>query len=500
MKIFNVEQIRAWDAYTIENEPIRSVDLMNRAAQAFAQWFTGIYRDTHLPVYIFAGTGNNGGDGLALARMLHYKFYDVKVLVCAFSDKRSPDFERQLRMLPPRESVTVQTIQKPALLPTVPSGAVVVDALFGSGLTRSPEGPWAEVIQFLNKLPNDVVSIDLPSGMFADRHTGGPCTRAKRTFSFETPKQAFFMPENADKLGEWTFGTIGLHAAYAAQTDTPLRYLTMDDMRPLLRRRNKFDHKGSYGHALLIAGSYGKMGAAVPAARAALRSGVGLLTVHAPLCGNLVLQTAVPEAMFSADRRARAWTSLPDLAPYRAIGVGCGIGVAPETAKALEHLLEQACVPPVLDADALNLLAQHPAFWRKVPRNSILTPHPKEFERLFGKAANDFERLELLRTKAQEHGIFIVLKGAHTTIAGPDGSCFFNSTGNPGMATGGAGDALTGIITGLSAQGYAPATAACLGVFVHGLAGDLAAGKESQPGMTAGDLVDCLGSAWLLLQ
>ena len=383
---------------------------------------------------------------------------------------------------------------------------IIVDALFGSGLSHPLDGAWAQVVDFLNSMPNEVVSIDMPGGLFADRHTPGDAVvRATRTFSFETPKRAFFYAENAGRTGNWDFGSIGLHLDYYSKTETPFHFLTKSQATMLVRPRARFSHKGTFGHALLIIGSYGKMGAAVLAARACLRAGAGLLTVHAPRSGFLVLQTAVPEAMYSGDRRAKKWTEVPDVTPYSAIGVGCGIGQAPETASALENLLK-ACSNPVagktgtkglvLDADALNLLAQHPDWWRHVPHNAILTPHPREFERLFGKSGNDFERNDLQRLKAQEHGVFIILKGAHTAIACPDGSCWFNSSGNPGMATGGTGDALTGILTGLLAQGYSPRDAALLGVFIHGLAGDLAAQEQGQEAMTAGDLTDFLGKAW----
>ncbi len=509
MKIFNTEQIRAWDAYTIEKEPIASVELMNRAAQAFVDWFVSMYPNPQRPVVIFAGTGNNGGDGLAVARLLHWEMRELKVVVCDFGRKRSADFEAQLKVIP--KDIEVIFLNDPNDLfydSNFPNNDVIIDALFGSGLTRTLEGESAQVVDFLNRLPNEIVSIDLPSGLFADRHTPGTSVvRATRTFSFETPKRAFFFPENADRAGNSAFGSIGLHPDFAAKIETPFHFLTKKDAAALLRPRQKFSHKGTYGHALLVAGSFGKIGAAVLATKACLRAGAGLLTVHAPRCGNLVLQTAVPEAMFSADQRARFWAEVPDLQPYSAVGVGCGIGQATETAAALEQLLKNFSPPHgqgggkglILDADALNLLAQNPDWWRFVPQNSILTPHPKEFERLFGKTENDFERNDLQRLKAQEHGVFIVLKGAHTAIACPDGSCWFNSTGNPGMATGGAGDVLTGILTGLLAQGYSPRDAALLGVFLHGLAGDLAAKELGQEALTAGDLVDFLGKAWLAL-
>lgn len=499
MKILNTEQTRAWDAFTIRHEPITSLDLMNRASQVFTDWLVGLYPDTRRQVAVFAGTGNNGGDGMVVARMLHWLNYEVKVFVCDLSGKRSPDFEAQLPAMP--DDIDIRYIQNPDNLTDInlPRNVLIIDALFGSGLTRPLEGDWLRVVSFLNEMPGEIVSIDLPSGLFADRATPGHgVVRATRTFSFESPKLAFFFPENAGRVGEWAFGSIGLHLDYYNKAGTPFHYLSGYQAGLLLRPRPKFSHKGTFGHALVIAGSYGKMGAAVLAARACLRAGAGLLTVHAPRCGFLVLQTSVPEAMFSADHRAIMWTEAPDLQPYSAVGVGCGIGRAPETANALKNLLlsmEKTSRGLVLDADALNILAENPDWWRRVPRNTIITPHPKEFERLFGPSANDFERNDLQRTKAQEHGVFIVLKGAHTAIACPDGACWFNSTGNPGMATGGTGDVLTGVLTGLLAQGYSARNAALLGVFLHGLAGDLAAEKTGLAGLMAGDVAGFLGKA-----
>lgn len=508
MKILNTAQIRAWDAYTIENEPIASLELMNRAAQAFVDWFVAQYpHSPQRPITVFAGTGNNGGDGLAVARLLHWRMFEVKVIVCDFNGKRSPDFQAQLNLL--QKDIEVVFFKNANDLHRFNDfhDSIIVDALFGSGLSRPLEGEWARMIELLNGLPNEIVSIDLPSGLFADRHTpGDSVVKAAKTFSFETPKLAFFFPENAHRVGEWSFGSIGLHRDFYEKTATSFFYLTKKDVAALLRPRKKFAHKGNCGHALLVVGSYGKMGAAVLAARACLRAGVGLLSVRAPRTGFLVVQTAVPEAMFDADRRANFWSVCPDVKPYTTIGAGCGIGQRPETAAALESMLKLLSSPEgrgkgiVLDADALNLLAQNPGWWRWVPRNSILTPHPKEFERLFGKTENDFERNDLQRIKAEEHGVFIVLKGAHTAIACPDGSCWFNSTGNPGMATGGTGDVLTGILTGLLAQGYSPRDAVLLGVFLHGLAGDLAAAEWGQEAMTAGDLTVFLGKAWRELE
>ncbi len=497
MKIFTTDQIRAWDRYTIDNEPVPSVELMNRAARAFTRWFIGHYTDASRPVVVIAGTGNNGGDGLAVARYLHQHFYGAKVLVYNFGEKKSADFEDQLLSMPPYDAVEITWHDQTAQFPPVDAEAVLIDALFGSGLNRPLSGHWAEVVNWINNLPNEVVSIDMPSGLFADQSSeGNKVVQAERTFSFETPKRAFFFPENADRVGEWEVGSIGLHPGFAAQESASFNYLTAADISPIYLPRKKYAHKGTYGHALLVCGSYGKMGAAVLAARACLRSGVGLLTVHAPRSGFLVIQSAVPEAMFSADHRAIFCTEIPDATKYTTIGIGPGLGMAPETRAGLEQLLKAVKRPVVLDADALNMLSENPAWWEYLPENSILTPHPKEFERLFGKADNDFARNDLQRQKAREHKVFIVLKGAHTAIAAPDGTCWFNSTGNPGMATGGSGDVLTGILTGLLAQGYSPHAACLLGVYLHGSAGDKAAADMGQEALTAGDLVRYLGKAW----
>ncbi|MFN0014516.1 MAG: NAD(P)H-hydrate dehydratase [Saprospiraceae bacterium] len=497
MKLFDTNQTRAWDAHTVEHEPIASVSLMNRAAAAFADWFAGCWSDTERPVWVFAGTGNNGGDGLAVARLLRHRLYAPKVFVCAYGGKHSADFDDQVAALPPHGAVELHWLRSSAELPAVPASVVLVDALFGSGLTRPLDGPWAETVHWLNNLPNDIAAIDLPSGLFSDRHTPGPVVHASRTFSFETPKRAFFFPENADRVGEWAFGSIGLHSGYAEKTDTLFHFITRADVQALVKKRPRFSHKGTYGHALLLNGSRGSIGAAVLAAEACLRAGAGLLTVHVPACGYDILQTRVPEAMCSTDTDETFWTELPDLSRYSAIGAGCGIGQAPRTGRALRRLLQKTRAPLVLDADALNLLAAHPAWLIYLPKNTVLTPHPKEFERLFGPSKNDFERNDLQRAKAAELGVFIVLKGANTAIACPDGTCWFNSTGNPGMATGGSGDVLTGILTGLLAQGYPPLDACLIGIFLHGLAGDIASSEKSQPGLIAGDLVASLGRAWL---
>jgi NAD(P)H-hydrate epimerase len=501
MKIYSAAQTREWDAYTIAHEPISSFELMNRAVLVLLDWFLQTYPLRTRSVWILCGTGNNGGDGLALARHLNWEDYDAKVLVCDFSGKHSEDFDRQMALLPVNGQVETILWSRPGDLSFIPSDALVVDALFGSGLNRTLEGNWAEMVHRMNALPNEVLAIDLPSGLLADYHTPveSAVVQANRTFSFERPKKGFFFPENGERVGEWVFRSIGLLPDFEQTAESMDVFLTLDEARKMIKPRPKFAHKGTFGHALLIAGSYGKMGAAVLSARACLRSGAGLLSVHSPRCGNLVLQTAVPEAMYSPDKRAKFWSEAPDLLPYDAIGVGPGIARQPESELAMLGVLQACKAPLVLDADALNILSENPEWWAFVPENTILTPHPREFERLFGQTSNDFQRLELLRQKAMEHRVIIVLKGAHSITALPDGLCCFNTTGSPGMATGGSGDVLTGILTALLAQWYAPSDAAFLGVYLHGVAGDLAAAQLGEAGMIAGDITDFLPQAWKMV-
>lgn len=496
MKILSASQTQELDQYTIEHEPIPSIDLMERASATFTEWFTHRFPDEETPVVIFCGIGNNGGDGLAVARMLHQCFYEVTVYWVKISEKTSEDFDINRERLPKRDAVPLHTIEKGDDFPELPDNSVIIDAVFGSGLNRPVEGYWAELLEHLNEQPGTRVAIDIPSGVFADRHTAGTSFQADYTLSFQMPKLAFFFPENYRRIGEWEVRSIGLDPSFIEQTETDHHYLDMDAVRPLLQARGRYDHKGTYGHALLMMGSRGSVGASVLAARACLRSGVGLVTVHGPECAYDILQTAVPEAMVSIDDDPSVISEAPDLEGYAAVGIGCGIGQRKKTAKALRKLLEKSEVPLVIDADGINILSEQDDALELLPKDSILTPHPKEFERLFGKTTNDFEEHEHQREMARKLGVYIVLKRANTCIACPDGTAYFNSTGNPGMGTGGTGDVLTGIITGLRAQGYSGRDACLLGVFLHGLAGDLAAKELGEEALVAGDLVRFLGKAF----
>lgn len=493
IRILNTEQIRALDAHTIRKEPIASIDLMERACRAFVNWFVERFDPTE-PVGVVCGTGNNGGDGLAIARLLVEFAYDVKVWVIRGGTPESADFKINFERLKQKHDINeVASVPDKGIFD---GSSILVDALFGSGLSRPANGLYAEIIQAINEADVRRIAVDIPSGLCADKPATGDIVRADYTVSFQLPKLAFFLPQPSSYCGEWTTVDIGLDRDFIRSAETKYSMSTIKSARRLLKPRARFDHKGTYGHALLIAGSFGKIGAAVLSARAAVRSGVGLLTVHVPASGYSILQSTVPEAMAFVDPHDRYFTQTGETERYSAIGAGPGLGVNEETARALHDLMKRWGKPMVLDADALNILAMHPEFLQDLPKHSILTPHPKEFERLAGRWKDDFERLDRQVSFAVDHQCIVVLKGAFTSIALPDGNVVFNSTGNPGMATGGTGDILTGILTGLLAQGYAAVDAATLGVFLHGLAGDLAIPDRGMHAMQASDLVEFLPQAF----
>lgn len=499
MKLFSAEQFRAWDAFTIEEEPIASLDLMERAASACVNWILQAqFSKKHL--HIFCGKGNNGGDGLAIARLLLQEGCTVTVYIVENGKLGTADFQSNLARLH-THTKEIHFLQSPAFFPQLTMHDVVIDALVGTGLNKPLEGVIAALAEHINLSPAPVLSIDLPSGMFADKSCKEfSCVRADHTLSFQLYKTCFLLAENADNCGSIHLLNIGLHPNYYASTIAYHQLVDRELINTIYKQRKSASHKGNFGHALLMAGSYGKTGAALLSATACMRSGAGLLTVHSPRCGYTILQTALPEAMLDTDPEEQFLSKLPgDLLRYAAIGIGPGIGLHEKTADLLLQVLKHAPQPIVLDADALNLLSIKQNLATHLHEACILTPHPKEFERLFGKSANDFERKELAQEKAIELNCVIILKGHHTFIACPDGNAYFNSTGNAGMATAGSGDVLTGLLTGLLAQGYNTVEASLLGVYLHGLAGDLAAQQLSQEAMLAGDIHRNIGNAFLQL-
>ena len=484
MKILNTQQIRDADQYTIQHEPITSIDLMERASGVFVDWFTQKF-PKQKQVKIFCGIGNNGGDGLCIARMLHQiPPYRVQVYIVRFSEKTSEDFAINYKRLLSFENIPVMDIKREEDFPVINENDVLIDAIFGSGLSRPVSGFTAKLIQYLNQsFKRALLAVDIPSGLFADKTTNiedrKHIIQATNTLSFEVPKLAFLFPQNEKFTGNWEVLSIQLHPTFLEEVETVYFYVTDKEIRNIIKPKSKFQHKGKNGHSLLIAGSYGKMGACVLASKACIKAGSGLLTTYIPKCGYVVLQTAIPETMCLTDKEEKAISDFPYLydnqgkAKYQAIGIGPGLGSKKKTQKALKLLLKTTRQPLVLDADALNIIAKN-KWLDMVPENSILTPHPKEFERLAGTWTNEFERLEKVKTLAKKYKIIIVLKGAYTAIVCPKGKVYFNSTGNPALATGGSGDILTGMITGFLAQGYTSIYAALLGVYYHGRAGDLA--------------------------
>ncbi|MFM8805961.1 MAG: NAD(P)H-hydrate dehydratase [Sphingomonadales bacterium] len=500
MKIFSAEQIKAWDEYTMREEPISSEQLMERAAGRCFAWIVAQFPNQS-SFTICCGKGNNGGDGLVIARLLAQQGKTISVYVLEFGYLGTPDFQLNLSRLHQFSQVSIRFVQTVDQLPVFDSAIPIIDALFGTGLNRGLEGLSADFIERINASGGVCISLDLPSGLFADRSSIlHPVIKATHTLCLQSYKLAMMMAENDAYLGQVHLLDIGLHSGFYQHTHTPFYLQLLQDVKALKPIRTKSAHKGNFGHVLLVAGQWGKMGAAVLAEKGALRSGLGLLSCQVPAAGVSILQTTVPEAMCSVDAQQTCISQLPkDLSLFQSIGIGPAIGTKEETKAAVETLLSSFTSPIVLDADALTILALHPSLLSTIPKGSVLTPHLKEFERLFGQSANDFERLQKAMDKAIQYQIFLVLKGHHTQIACPDGTVFFNGSGNSGMATGGMGDVLTGLLTGLLAQRMPVQSAVRLGVYLHGLAGNLAAHAVSEPALLPSDLLDHLGAAWLAL-
>ena len=500
IKILSVEQIREADAYTILHEPIRSIDLMERAAGKCADWL--INKVSGQKVKVFCGMGNNGGDGLAMVRILLADFIQVEAFIVYHGTTFSEDCMVNLKRLEEQTPETIHYIKVDNDIPEIDPSDIVVDAVFGSGLSKPVTGIAASVFEKINKSNTITVSIDMPSGLHADMATDpskGAIIEADYTLTFQAPKMAFFFSQNDRFTGEWIPLDIKIHPSFIEQVSTRNFLLTKQDISPILKPRSRFSHKGTYGHALLIAGGKGKTGAAILSSKAAIRSGLGLLTVHLPEEAVIPLQTSVPEAMISFDQSKDVFSRIPDLAIYNAIGIGPGIGQRPETASALKILIQEIKVPIVFDADALNILGDNRTWLSFLPAGCILTPHPKEFERLAGKSSDEFERLAMQKQFSTKYNCFVVLKGAFSSISTPDGKVYFNPTGNPGMATGGSGDILTGIILSLLAQHYSSLESVLTAVYLHGLAGDIAAEEYGYQSLIASDIIENLSKAFIEL-
>ncbi len=537
MKILSAHQMRQADQETIKNEPISSLSLMERASKKAFYWIQNYFAQNlnnnliNTEFHIFCGIGNNGGDGLVLARLLSNFAFQINVYVIAFSDKRSTDFEANFEKVKEISNIKIVELKNEEdveKINTLSQNDWIIDAIFGYGLNRVPEKIAAKTIEFINQHSNkNVISIDIPSGLFADenqskeQHFDKNLTiKATHTLTFQSPKLSFFFDEYSEFVGNFEVLEIGLDTNFINEIDSQNYWLTTQKIKQIYKPRTRTGHKGTFGHALLMVGSYGKTGAAQLSTKAALRSGIGLLSIRTPKCGIIPLQTTIPEAMVlvddfekkkNKDKNKYVLSSFSDelvekLNDYKTIGIGCGIGTEQETQKLFLQILKSIDYPIVIDADALNILAKNRNYennekdWLDfVPKNSILTPHPKEFERLFGKTKTVEERHRLLRKLAQKYQFCILLKGSFSALALPNGAIYHSSFGDIGMATGGSGDVLTGIITSLLAQGYDSEESLLLSVFLHGKAGELAAKSKSSEAMLPSDLIEELGNVFKMI-
>ena len=495
-KIFSTSQIRSCDAFTIVQEPIASIDLMERAASKVYQYLMQAVPHDYFEIY--CGQGNNGGDGLAVARMLAQSDKKVTVYIIQVKEQGSEDFEQQLQRLKTFPGVTIKAITTGHDLVEANTSACLLDAILGTGTKGLATGIMKEAIDFFNLQNNHKIAIDVPSGLKCDEPLmqNETVVCADITLSLQFMKLAFLFVENQRYTGKVLLLDIGLSKAFIEAEKTKHFIVDLADVQRLFSARERFAHKGNFGHVFLLAGSLGKQGAALLAAKACLRSGAGLLSLHSINKVENALNVFLPSAMFEADKHPEMITEIPDLIKYNAIAIGCGIGQSAETAAALKLLIQQCKVPLVLDADAINILSNNKTWLSFLPGGTILTPHPKEFERLCGKWNNSFERLQMQKDFSSKYNCFVVFKGAYTCISTPLGNCYFNPTGNAGMAKGGSGDTLTGIIAALLAQGISKAEACIAGVYLHGLAGDLAKETHGEISMLPEDLIAHLGAAF----
>lgn len=497
MKIFSTKQIRLADKLTIERQNITSDELMERAGKTVFNWINRQLVNTKVKIHIFCGIGNNGGDGLVVARLLLEQGYDISAYVVNYSDKRSKDFLlnfdriKNLKYWP-------ELLTEDNDLPRIGANDIVIDAIFGIGLNR-PAASWvAAIINHINKSGAFVLSVDIPSGLYMERAITEKDTviRANYTLTFQLPKLIFLLPQSGIYTEYWEALDIGQDAEHLYKEPTDMFYVEKYDVLGVYKPRGRFSHKGTFGHALIIGGSYGKIGAALMCSEAALHSGAGLVTSYIPKCGYQTIQASFPEAMVLTDSEETHISDIKfDITPT-AIAIGPGLGKHAATVKAFSDFIIQNKKPLVIDADALNIISENQHLLKAIKGNAILTPHPKELERLIGSWKDDFDKLEKAKQFSKENELVLLIKGAYTVTINK-GELYFNSTGNPGMATGGSGDVLTGVICGLLAQGYSLFEATIMGVYIHGRAGDLAVLRSGVEALTATDIIDFTGDAFI---
>ncbi len=494
-KILNQKQLKKADEITIKNKQITSLDLMEHASKQCFNWIHNRLQGNPIPIHVFCGIGNNGGDGLAIARMLKKHGYNIEVYIVNFSEKRSPDFLKNYERLK-ELGLWPKTINTTSDLPTISENDMIIDAIFGIGLNKSPNGIAKESIRHINQSNAYILSIDIPSGLFIDRSIldKNSVVKAFQTLTFETPKLAFFLPENELFSVNTEVISIGLNQEFIQNQKAVFQVIEKQDILHKYKFRNKFSHKGNFGHSLIIGGSFGKIGATILASKACLKIGSGLVTAYIPKCGYTILQTTIPEVMVEVDAENELEHFNFKTKP-NAIGVGIGMGTSKKTEKGFTQFLKTNKTPLVIDADAINILAKNEDLLKLIPKNSILTPHPKELERLIGKWKNDFEKLEKIRTFSTKYSVILIVKGHFTTIAFKN-KIYFNQTGNPALATAGSGDVLTGMLTGLLAQGYTSFDASIIAVFLHGKTADIALSTQVYETFIASDILTILPQAF----
>ena len=500
MKILSVDQLYEADKITERKQRIDSLDLMERAGTQVFDWLVNHLEGNSVPIHIFCGTGNNGGDGLVVGRLLVEIGHNAIVYSVNTNSRHSANFLQNYKRFEKVSPSSPIVLDSNGIFPKINSEDIIIDAIFGIGLTRSPEGWIKNLIQHLNRGHAFKIAIDIPSGLFAHQAIKDRTSifKANITLTFQVPKLAFFLPDTKDFVPHFKVLDIGLDQEFIDNSQELAKLINLEHVKEIYLPRNKFDHKGTFGHALIVGGSYGKIGAAMLSTKAAFKIGAGMVTTHVPECGYNILQSTIPEAMVATDNATKFISKIDmDFEPT-AIGIGMGMGKNKATVKAFKELLETVKCPLVIDADALNIFSEHPDLQVLIPKNSILTPHPGELKRLIGPWDDDYRKLEKVKAFSKKHEAVVIIKGAYTTTVFLD-KVYINTSGNPGMATAGSGDALTGVITGLLSQGYSALDSSIFGVYLHGLAGDLAASDLGFESVMAGDIINKLSAAYLEL-
>jgi len=496
IKIISGRDIKLLDVITIEKEGISSLQLMERACMTFIKWFKSNFSNSN-KIKIFCGSGNNGGDALLISKILIEMKYNVQVFFLNGNISSSDECIFHLNSIKKKRIVSYN-INKISVN-EIQDCDIIIDGLFGSGLSRKLDKSLSSLIEHINSLNAKKISIDIPSGIPMDMIIDSTCMNSDFTITFQLPKFSFYFPEYSNFIGKIITLDIGLNKEFITKSDSLAHIVEESDIKKNLFSRKKNSHKGNYGHGLIIAGSKGKMGACIMASNAALKSGIGLLSTYIPGVGEHIMQTSVPEAMTITDSFLNEITSFPDLKKYTVIGVGPGVGITLKTQKAFINFFMNVKIPIVVDADAINILSKNKKLLKFLPKDSVLTPHPKEFERLVGKYKNTIDRIILQKKLSRKYKINIIVKGAYSMMTDTDGNLFINTTGNPGMATAGSGDVLTGIITGLIGRGYKPFVAMMIGVYVHGLSGDISNNNLGEESLTATDLIKNLSKSFKMI-